>query len=627
MNNRINQPHSYSAMLGDQEITLESGKLAKLAGGAVTVQMGESVILVTATSSKEPREGIDFFPLSVDFEERMYAAGRIPGSFFRREGRPSESGILLSRLVDRGLRPLFPKGYRNDVQIIITALSHGDQAALDTMAAIGASAALSISGIPFQGPVANVRIGMDGEGSLIVNPNQEQIEASRLDLRVTGSADAILMVECASEEVDEETMVQALEMAHRSIQPIIELQNKMAAEIGKEAQQYKVFQTPEEIDQDVRGWLGDKMDRIIQETSTKEERNQRLDALKEELRAQFTDAASGELRYSGKELFGIYDSVKKETVRRRILELGERPDGRTPTEIRPLEAEVSLLPRTHGSGLFTRGETQVLSIATLGTQGEAQMLDDLGQVEEKRYMHHYNFPPYSHRRDVAAARPEAPRDRPRRAGGARAAPRCCPPQNEFPYTIRVWSRKRSPPTARPRWPPSVARTLALMDAGVPLTVAGRGHRDGADRRTGTATQILTDIQGLEDHLGDMDFKVAGHAQGHHRAADGHQDQGSVDGHDAPSAPAGARGAPEDSRRDGRGDQRDPRRAEPLRAAHRHYQDQPGEDRQADRAGRQDDSRHPGHDRCQDRHRGGRHRLHRQHRQAAAATGAPSWSRR
>jgi polyribonucleotide nucleotidyltransferase len=325
----------------------------------------------------------------------MYAAGRIPGSFFRREGRPSESAILLSRMVDRGLRPLFPDGYRNDVQIIVTALSHGDEAALDTMAAIGASAALSISDVPFQGPIANVRIAMDEGGSLIVNPTQDQIEGSRLDLRVTSSEDAIIMVEAAASEVDEETMLQALTLAQESAQPIIELQKRMAEEIGKPKREYTAFQTPEEVDRTVREWLGDRVDRAIQETSMKEERNERLDGLKEELLAALTDEATGELRYDRGDIMEVYDDVKKTAVRQRILQHGERADGRTPTEIRPLQAEVGLLPRAHGDGLFTRGETQILSIATLGTMGEAQTLDDLGQMDEKRYLHHYNFPPYS----------------------------------------------------------------------------------------------------------------------------------------------------------------------------------------------------------------------------------------
>ncbi|MDQ4078664.1 MAG: polyribonucleotide nucleotidyltransferase [Chloroflexota bacterium] len=509
MSKDLNQPYQYSTMLGDQEVTIQTGKLAKLAGGAVTVHMGDSVVLVTATSSDEPREGISFFPLSVDFEERLYAAGRIPGSFFRREGKPSESAILLSRMVDRGLRPLFPEGYRNDVQIIITALSHGDEA-LDTMAAFGASAALMISDIPFEGPIANVRVAMTENGDFIVNPTADQVEASRLDLRVTGSEDAIIMVEAASDEVNEETMVRALELAHRSIQPLIDLQKRMVEETGKEKQAYQTFRTPEEIDREVREWLGDKIDQIIQETSMKEERSERLGALKEELVSAFTDPETGEMRYAKSDIQDVYDTVKKETVRRRILEYGERPDGRRPDEIRSLSSEVGLLPRAHGAGLFTRGETQALSIATLGTMGEAQMLDDLGQMDEKRYLHHYNFPPFSTGETWPLRGPKR-REIGHGALAENALRPMIPPENEFPYTIRVVSEVLSS-NGSTSMAAVCGSTLALLDAGVPLKAPVAGIAMGLIT-SGEQTQILTDIQGLEDHLGDMDFKVAGTREG------------------------------------------------------------------------------------------------------------------
>ncbi|HEX8684170.1 MAG TPA: polyribonucleotide nucleotidyltransferase [Ardenticatenaceae bacterium] len=502
----LNQPNRYTAMLGNHEITIETGKLAKLAGGAVTVRMGESIVLVTATAAKEPREGINFFPLSVDFEERMYAAGRIPGSFFRREGRPSESGILLSRLVDRGLRPLFPKGYRNDVQVIITALSHDDQSPLDTLAAIGASAALMISDVPFQGPIANVRIALDANGEFIVNPLADQVENSRLDLRVTGTADAINMVECASEEIDEETMVRALELAHQALQPIIELQNQMQAEIGKEKAQYKVFQVPEEVQREVRDFLGDRIGTILNETSTKTERNDRLDALKAELIAHFTDAETGQTRYDRKAIDEVREDLYKATVRRRILEQGERPDGRRPEEVRALASEVDLLPRVHGTGLFTRGETQCLSIVTLGTMGDVQALDDLGQMDEKRYIHHYNFPPFS----TGEAYPlRGPRRREIGHGALseNALRPMIPLKDQFPYTIRVVSEVLAS-NGSTSMASVCASTLALMDAGVPLKAPVGGVAMGLIS-DGEQIQILTDIQGLEDHLGDMDFKVAG----------------------------------------------------------------------------------------------------------------------
>ncbi|MBA3532158.1 MAG: polyribonucleotide nucleotidyltransferase [Ardenticatenales bacterium] len=497
-------------MLGNQEISIETGKLAKLAGGAVTVRMGDSVLLVTATATKEAREGQSFFPLSVDFEERMYAAGRIPGSFFRREGRPSESGILLSRLVDRGLRPLFPKGYRNDVQVIITALSHDDQAALDTMATLGASAALIISEIPFQGPIANVRIGMDANGEFIVNPSADAFESSRLDLRVSGSEDAIVMVECASSEIDEEIMIQALELAHRSMQPLLEMQKKMVEEVGKEKQTYKVFEVPEEVGQAVRGFLGDKIDRILQEANMKEARKERMDALKAELDAALMDPETGTLRYNKADVYGIMEDVNKETVRRRILEQGERPDGRRPDELRAISAEVDLLPRTHGTGLFTRGETQILSIATLGTMGDAQTLDDLGQVDEKRYLHHYNFPPFSTGEAYPLRGPKR-REIGHGALAENALRPMIPPQDEFPYTIRVVSEALAS-NGSTSMAAVCGSTLALLDAGVPLKAPVGGIAMGLIS-DGERHQILTDIQGIEDHLGDMDFKVAGTRNG------------------------------------------------------------------------------------------------------------------
>ncbi|MCB0077047.1 MAG: polyribonucleotide nucleotidyltransferase [Anaerolineales bacterium] len=510
MNNDFNQPHKFSAKLGDQEIVVQSGKLAGLAGGAVTVHMGETVILVTATGSKSPRQGISFFPLSVDFEERMYAAGRIPGSFFRREGRPSESAILLSRMVDRGLRPLFPKGFRNDVQVIVTALSHDDQSALDTMSALGASAALMISDVPFLGPVANVRIAMDADEQFIVNPTSDQVENSRLDLRVTGSADAIIMVECASDEVDEETMVRALELAHDAIQPLIEMQNQMAAEIGKaKMSDYPVFETPEEIQQSVRDWLGSRIEEAVRNSSAKEERYDALEAVRTEMVDAFTDE-NEEWAFDSAHAYDVFEKVKKESVRRQILDEGIRPDGRRPEEIRPLAAEVSLLPRAHGAGLFTRGETQVLSIATLGTLGDMQTLDDLGQVDEKRYMHHYNFPPFSTGETWPLRGPKR-REIGHGALAENALRAMIPSPDEFPYTIRVVSEAISS-NGSTSMASVCGSTLALLDAGVPLRASVAGIAMGLIT-DGERAQVLSDIQGLEDHLGDMDFKVAGTRKG------------------------------------------------------------------------------------------------------------------
>ncbi|RME13598.1 MAG: polyribonucleotide nucleotidyltransferase [Ardenticatenia bacterium] len=506
------EPKTYTTTLGDKEIIIQTGLLAPQADGAVTVRMGDSMVLVTAVAAKEPRPGITFFPLTVDFEERLYAIGRIPGSFFRREGRPSESAILYSRLIDRSLRPLFPKGFRNDVQIIVTPLSYDQEHPLDTLGVIGASAALSISGIPFEGPIGHVRISLDDEGNFLINPTVSQYENSRLDLRVSGTADAINMVECASNEVDEETMLRALELAHRAFQPVIALQNRMKAEIGKPEMPYEVYKPGDEVAQRVREWLGGRVEEIIASAMSKEERNDALAALGAELAASFYDEVTGEYEFPLEDITTVYDDVVKETVRRRILEEGIRPDGRKPHEIRPLFAAVGISPRSHGSGLFQRGETQVLSIATLGTMGEEQMLDDLGVMESKRYMHHYNFPPFS----TGEARPlRGPRRREIGHGNLaeNALRPMIPDEKEFPYTIRVVSEVLSS-NGSTSMASVCASTLALMDAGVPIKkpVAGIAMGLISDPETNRFV-VLTDIQGMEDHLGDMDFKVAGTRDG------------------------------------------------------------------------------------------------------------------
>lgn len=506
----LNQPHKFTTQLGGHTIELETGKLAKLSNAAVTVRQGETVLLVNVNSTKQPREGVDFFPLSVDFEERMYAVGKIPGSFFRREGRPAESSILLSRLVDRGLRPLFPDGYFNDVQVIITPLSHDDQSPLDSLSALGASAALMISDIPFNGPIANVRIAMDAEGNLIVNPLVEQVTDSRLDLRVSGTKDAINMVECASNEVDEETMIRAIELAHQSMQPLLDVQWEMQKAIGKAKQEVALYAVPTDVNEAVRGFLGDRINSIIANTKMKEERNDAIDALKTELVLAMTDVETGETRFPKKLISEVFKNVEKETVRHRILELGERPDGRTPTQIRPLAAETDLLPRTHGSGLFTRGETQVLSIATLGTVGDTQEMDDLGAVKNKRYIHHYNFPPFS----TGEAYPlRAPKRREIGHGALaeNALRPMIPSMEEFPYTVRVVSEALSS-NGSTSMASVCGSTLALLDAGVPIKAHVGGIAMGLVG-DGSKNQILSDIQGLEDHLGDMDFKVAGTREG------------------------------------------------------------------------------------------------------------------
>src|SRR3990172_8358375 len=383
----MSESKQYNVMVGNELFTIETGKLAGLAGGAVTVRVGDTMLLATATMSKEPRTGIDFFPLTVDYEEKLYAAGRIPGSFFRREGRASEGAILTARLTDRPLRPLFPKDMRNDVQVIITSLSSDGVRPLDILAINGASAALMISDVPFGGPVGAVRVGYIG-GEFVINPTYPQMEQSDLDLRIAGTADAILMVECGANELSEELMVQALLKGHAAIQPIIALQNEMRAKIGKpKDESYPRFGLAVDIMTRVTEKINSRIRDILINMYDKDARNEALDELEEELVTEFAEYFEAK---HVKEAF--HDRLKTE-VRERILSEGMRPDSRSQTHIRPLSAEVDLLPRTHGSGLFSRGETQVLSIATLGTTRDAQELDGLAPQTEKRYLHHYNFPP------------------------------------------------------------------------------------------------------------------------------------------------------------------------------------------------------------------------------------------
>jgi len=500
----MKENHTFSAAVGGATITFESGKLAGLAGGAVAVRQGEAMILATATMAQIPREGIDFFPLSVDYEERMYAGGRIPGSFFRREGRPSEAAILTGRLIDRPLRPLFPKDMRNDVQVIVTSLSSDGQIPLDILSINGASAALMISDVPFGGPVGAARVGyIDGE--FVINPTYEQMSRSDLDLRMAGTADAILMVECGANELPEDVMVQALLKGHAAIQPLIALQNEMRAQIGKPKDDaYPRFGIASDVMSRVTEKINSRIRDILINLYDKDARNEALDTLEEELVTEFAEYFEAK---HVKEAF--HDRLKTE-VRDRILNAGIRPDGRSRTQIRALAAEVDLLPRTHGSGLFTRGETQVLSVATLGTTRDAQELDGLAPIDKKRYMHHYNFPPFS----TGEARPLRGQSRREIGHGAlaeRALVPVLPPMEDFPYTIRVVSEVLSS-NGSTSMASVCGSTLALMDAGVPVKAPVAGIAMGLIS-DGSRYTVLTDIQGMEDHLGDMDFKVAGTAQG------------------------------------------------------------------------------------------------------------------
>ena len=500
----------YTVIVGNDAITIETGKLANLAGGAVTVRVGDTMLLATATMSKEPRMGIDFLPLSVDYEEKLYAAGRIPGSFFRREGRASEGAILTARLTDRPLRPLFPKDLHNDIQVIITSLSVDQVHQPDILAINGASIALTISDIPFgtppfDGPIGAVRVGYV-DGALVINPTFEAMEKSELDLRIAGTREAILMVECGAQEVSEELMVKALEFGHKSLQPIIDLQEQMAKEVGKPKRDYKHFTHAPELVAEVKAKEAGRIAQTLAGGGNKEERNKALDAIDADVIATF--AAKPEV--SANEVKEILHDILQENVRSRIIKQGARPDGRGLKDIRPLSAEVGLSPRAHGSGLFSRGETQVLSLATLGSPRDAQELDTLSPEDEKRYMHHYNFPPFS----TGETRPLRGSSRREVGHGAlaeRALIPVLPSEQDFAYTLRVVSEALSS-NGSTSMASVCGSTLALMDAGVPITAPVAGIAMGLVMdKDGYA--ILTDIQGLEDHLGDMDFKVAGTAKG------------------------------------------------------------------------------------------------------------------
>ncbi|HEY9076825.1 MAG TPA: polyribonucleotide nucleotidyltransferase [Anaerolineaceae bacterium] len=494
----------YIAIVGDQPITIETGKLAGQAGGAVTVQLGDSIVFAAATMSSEVREGQDFFPLSVEYEERMYAGGRIPGSFFRREGRPSDEAVLTARLTDRPLRPLFPKGMRNDTQVIAFSISADGENPLDILTVNAASTALMISDIPWEGPVGAVRIGRI-DGKFIVNPTYTQLETSDLDLRMAGTREAILMVECGANEVPEDVMVSALMFGHKALQPMIDVQLQMAAEIGKPKREVKIFKVDPAMIEQVRQRASQEILAALEAPHDKANLNTTISILQDQVVAELT-AEDPTLRLMAIEAF---TEVYKEIVRRRITETGIRPDGRGLTEIRPIWCQVGISPRAHGSGLFTRGETQVLTLATLGTPKEAQELDNLAPAESKRYMHHYNFPPYS----TGEVRPlrQSRREIGHGALAERALVPVIPPESEFPYTLRLVSEVLSS-NGSSSMGSVCGSTLALMDTGVPIKAPVAGIAMGLVKE-GDSYTILSDIQGLEDHLGDMDFKVAGTTSG------------------------------------------------------------------------------------------------------------------
>ncbi|MCG8542518.1 MAG: polyribonucleotide nucleotidyltransferase [Clostridia bacterium] len=490
--------------LSGRTLKAEIGRVAEQANGAVLVSYGDTVVLVTAVASDRPREGINFFPLSVDFEEKQYSVGKIPGGFIKREGKPTEKAVLTSRLIDRPIRPLFPKGYRNEVQVIATVLSVDQDCTPDIVAMIGSSIALSISDIPFDGPTASVTIGLI-DGKLTVNPTAKERELTEMHLVVSGTEDAIMMVEAGAKIIPESVMLDAIMFAHENIKDIIKFINGIVNEIGREKQEVELFKVDEAIDNTVRDYTTEKMKEAIQ-TKDKQERNDNIEKVKEDVINRFIE----DYPENENDIKASLDNIIKELVREMILYEGIRPDNRKTDEIRPITCEVGILPRTHGSGLFTRGQTQSLTVATLGALGDAQVLDGLGLEESKRYMHHYNFPPYSVG-ETKFLRGPGRREIGHGALAERALEPVIPSEEDFPYAIRLVSEILSSNGSSSQ--ASVCgSTLSLLDAGVPIKAPVAGIAMGLIKDDDKLA-ILSDIQGMEDFLGDMDFKVAGTREG------------------------------------------------------------------------------------------------------------------
>jgi len=491
--------------LAGRELSVEIGKISQLASGSAILRYGETMVMVNCSKSAQPRDGVDFFPLSVDYEEKLYSVGKIPGGFLKREGKPSEKAILTSRLIDRPIRPLFPKTFRNDVQVVATVLSVDQDCTPDIVSMIGSSVALSISEIPFNGPTGSVCIGLV-DGALVVNPTAEEREKSALHLVVSGTKEAVMMVEAGADEVPESLMLEAILKAHEEIKKIVGFIEQIQAEVGKEKLEFIENKPNAEIEAKVREIATEGMKAAVSVVE-KLERQEAMDAVKEQTINSFDEETLEEF---GNDIIATLDSIIKEEVRKAIVHEGRRPDARKTDEIRPIWCDHGFIPRAHGSGLFTRGQTQVMTITTLGALGDVQILDGLDEEENKRYMHHYNFPAYS----VGEARPSRGPGRREIGHGAlaeRALLPVIPSKEEFPYAIRLVSEVLSSNGSTSQG--SVCgSTLSLLDAGVPLKDMVAGIAMGLIEHDGKMA-ILSDIQGMEDHLGDMDFKVAGTEKG------------------------------------------------------------------------------------------------------------------
>jgi polyribonucleotide nucleotidyltransferase len=494
--------HKVETLIGGKPLTVKTGELAMQAGSAVTVSYGDTVILATACMEKKPNENVDFLPLTIDYEEKLYAAGKIPGSFFRREGRPGQQAVLASRLADRPIRPLFPKGFRNETQIIITVLSADQENSPDVLGLVGASSALSISEIPFEGPIGAVRIGYNN-GEFLINPTFTQLQESLLDLVVVSTKDKVAMVEAGAREAAEKLIMEGIKFGHRINQDIIAIQQELVGLCGKPKSEFKPASLSLGLENDVTAAIGSRVSQLIGQGRI--ERDQAIAALEEELLKNLGE------QYPKNEIISMLEAKVKAEIRSAILKKGLRPDGRGITDIRPISCAVGLLPRTHGSGLFTRGLTQVLNIATLGSAREEQKLDGLTLEESRRFMHHYNFPPYS-TGEVKRMGTPGRREVGHGALVERALAPVVPAEDEFPYTIRLVSEVLSS-NGSTSMASVCAATLSLMDAGIPIKAPVAGIAMGLVTGEDDEFQVLTDLEGMEDFYGDMDFKVAGTAAG------------------------------------------------------------------------------------------------------------------
>ena len=486
-----------------RELQVEVGQLAKQANGAALIRYGDTAVLSTSTASKTPKP-LDFFPLTVNYEERLYAVGKIPGGFIKREGRPSEKATLTSRLIDRPIRPLFPDGFRNEVQVISMVMSVDQDCPSEMAAMFGSSLSLMISDIPFDGPIAGVIVGLI-DGEYIINPTNEQLEKSSINLTVAGTKDAINMVEAGAKEVSEDIILEAIMFGHEEIKRLIAFQEEIAAEVGKEKSEIQLYELDAELSATIKNAVEEELNAAVQ-VNEKQARNEAIDEVKKRVLAQYEESDDDVKKQAGQ----ILDKMVKDEVRRLITDEKIRPDGRGPSEIRPLSSEVGLLARTHGSGLFTRGQTQAMSICTLGALGDVQIIDGLGIEDTKRFMHHYNFPLFSVG-ETGFLRGPGRREIGHGALGERALEAVIPNEKEFPYTIRLVAEvlESNGSTSQAS---ICASTLAMMDAGVPLKAPVAGIAMGLVKKGDNYT-VLSDIQGMEDHLGDMDFKVAGTAEG------------------------------------------------------------------------------------------------------------------